>query len=190
MKDKITLVYENGEYTVSINDKLISINKHMDNAIERFTQVITDNEIIKATPWEDMMKDLEGIKGSRLEINSEYQTLTFENMKYFYRTGKVFNMKNGQMQQLLGGYHLFSFVVRMVEGGYIKDYLEILDFCKEVLEYKVTYRTSETSITVASPAFNYGSAEYNFVSGKINKGATIEKASFNTYKEYVLNTLG
>ncbi|CUP85007.1 hypothetical protein [Clostridium baratii] len=189
MGNKVTLIYENGEYSVSINDKLISVNKHMENAIERFTQVISDNEIIQGTSWETMMKELENIKDSRLVIDREYKTLTFENLKYFYSTGKVFNMESGKMQALIGGYHLFSFIVKMVEGGYINNYLDVLDFCKEILEQKVPYRTSETSLIVSDPGFNYGSAEYNFVSGKINKGATIEKASFDTFKEYVLNSI-
>ena len=45
-------------------------------------------------------------------------------MKYFYSTDKVFNMHKGAMKQLLGGYNLFSFVVKMVDAGYIKNYLE------------------------------------------------------------------
>ena len=103
MGNKVTLIYENGEYSVSINDKLISVNKHMENAVERFTQVISDNEIIQGTSWETMMKELENIKDSRLVIDREYKTLTFENLKYFYSTGKVFNMENGKMQALIGG---------------------------------------------------------------------------------------
>ncbi|MGL4570603.1 MAG: hypothetical protein ACRCVJ_06035 [Clostridium sp.] len=189
MSNKVTLTYENGEYTVSINDKLISVNKHMENAVERFTQVISDNAIIQGTSFESMLKDLESISDERLVIDREYKTLTFENLKFFYSTGKVFNMENGKMQALIGGYNLFFFIVNMVKSGYIENYLEVLDFCREVLEEKVPYRTSETSLIIADPGFNYGSAEYNFVSGKINKGATIEKASFNTFREYVLNTI-
>lgn len=189
MSDKVTLVYENGEYTVSINDKIVNVNKYMDNAIESFTQVITDNAVVKGIAWDNILKDLEDVKDNKLEINNDYNTLTFGAIKYFYRTDKVFDTRNGEMYQLLGGYHLFSFIVKMTCAGFIKNYEEVLDFLKEVLERKVVYRTSETSIIVTSPAFNYGSAEYNFISGKINRGATIEKMSFDLYKKYVLNTI-
>ncbi|WP_024613826.1 hypothetical protein [Clostridium sp. Ade.TY] len=189
MDNKISLVYENGQYTLYIDEKVISVNKYIDNAIDNFTQTINNNAILKSIPWETIEKDLEGIKDDRLEINKEFKTLTFEDMKYFYSTDKVFNMHKGAMKQLVGGYNLFSFVVKMVDAGYIKNYLEILNFCEEVLSYKVTYRTTESSISVLSPAFNYGSAEYNFVSGKVNKGATIENMTFNEYKKYVIDKI-
>lgn len=189
MDNKISLVYENGQYTLYIDEKVISVNKYMDNAIDNFTQTINNNAILKSIPWETIEKDLENIKDDRLEINKEYKTLTFGDMKYFYSTDKVFNMHGGNMQQLLGGYNLFSFVVKLVVAGYIKDYLDVLSFCEEVLSHKVTYRTAESSISVLSPSFNYGSAEYNFVSGKVNKGATIGTMTFDEYKAYVLNTI-
>lgn len=33
MENKISLVYENGEFTVYINDEVVTVNKYMDNAI-------------------------------------------------------------------------------------------------------------------------------------------------------------
>jgi len=32
MENKISLVYENGEFTVYINDEVVTVNKYMDNA--------------------------------------------------------------------------------------------------------------------------------------------------------------
>lgn len=189
MENKISLVYENGEFTVYMNDQVITVNKYMDNAIEKFTQTVNNNAMPKSIQWENIEKDLDGINLPDLEINNQFKTLTYKDMKYFYSTDKIFNMHGGRMQQLLGGYQLFSFIVKMIAEKHLEDYLDVLEFCEEILRCKVTYRTPGNNFIVGSPAFNYGSAAYDFASGKINKGASIEKMSFDDFKKYIFDII-
>ncbi|WP_300348935.1 hypothetical protein [Clostridium sp.] len=189
MDNKISLVFENGEYTVYMNDKVVTVNKYMDNAIEKFTQTVNNNSIPKSIEWDFIEKDLKGLNLKELEVNSEFKTLTYKDMKYFYSTDKVFNMHGGKMQQLLGGYQLFSFIVKMIDEKHLENYLDVLNFCEEVLKCKVTYRTPGSNFVVGSPAFNYGSASYDFATKKINKGASIESMSFEDFKKYVLEII-
>ncbi|MBI5992115.1 hypothetical protein [Clostridium perfringens] len=189
MENKISLVYENGEFTVYINDEVVTVNKYMDNAIEKFTQTVPNNATPKSIKWESIEEDLKGIDLKDLEINSEFKTLTYKDMKYFYSTDKIFNMHGGRMQQLLGGYQLFSFIVKMISEKHLEDYLEVLNFCEDILRCKVTYRTPGSNFIVGSPAFNYGSASYDFATGKVNKGASIEKMSFEDFKKYIFDII-
>ncbi|HAT4352904.1 hypothetical protein LI034_06555 [Clostridium perfringens] len=189
MENKISLVYENGEFTVYINDEVVTVNKYMDNAIEKFTQTVHNNATPKSIKWESIEEDLKGIDLKDLEINSEFKTLTYKDMKYFYSTDKIFNMHGGRMQQLLGGYQLFSFIVKMISEKHLEDYLEVLNFCEDILRCKVTYRTPGSNFIVGSPAFNYGSASYDFATGKVNKGALIEKMSFEDFKKYIFDII-
>ncbi|NGT68063.1 hypothetical protein G6Z16_14455 [Clostridium perfringens] len=189
MENKISLVYENGEFTVYINDEVVTVNKYMDNAIEKFTQTVHNNATPKSIKWESIEEDLKGIDLKDLEINSEFKTLTYKDMKYFYSTDKIFNMHGGRMQQLLGGYQLFSFIVKMISEKHLEDYLEVLNFCEDILRCKVTYRTPGSNFIVGSPAFNYGSASYDFATGKVNKGASIEKMSFEDFKKYIFDII-
>lgn len=98
-------------------------------------------------------------------------------------------MNSNGMTELIGGIGLFHLVADMVSRGKVSNPNDILDFCKAVLESKTSYGVSEDGILVASPAFNYGSVEYNFETGKIHKGTSIEKADFREYKNYVLGIL-
>ena len=96
-------------------------------------------------------------------------------------------MANGQMVPLLvGGVNLLYFILTMVIEGKINDSDCFVEFCKVVLEKRGTYRTSKSAITVLSGAFNYGSAEYNFSNGKINKGTSVDVGTFEDFKAYVL----
>lgn len=189
MENKISLVYENGEFTVYINDQVVTVNKYMDNAIENFTQTVHNNATPKSIEWGNIEEDLKEIDLKDLEINSEFKTLTYKDMKYFYNTDKIFNMHGGRMQQLLGGYQLFSFIVKMIAEKHLEDYLEVLNFCEDILRCKVTYRTPGSNFIVGSPAFNYGSASYDFATGKVNKGASIEKMSFEDFKKYIFDII-
>ena len=57
---------------------------------------------------------------------------------------------------------------------------------KDFMEFS---NCNELSLLVLSASFNYGSAEYNFQTGKINKGASIEDFTFDEFKNYVLQTI-
>lgn len=189
MSNKVVLLYENGQYSISINDTVINTYDDIEESFEKFKMVIKNNSVAKTTTWESIEEGLKGVTDSRLEVNNEYKTISFESMRYFYNTGKVFYIKNGEMIELIRGYNLFYFTLTMVLEEKVQSCEDILDFCKEVLESKITYGVNDTSILVSSAAFNYGYAEYNFSSGKINKGASIEKSSFDEFKGYVLSII-
>ncbi|WP_061313444.1 hypothetical protein [Clostridium botulinum] len=189
MSNKVTLIYKDGKFSVCINEKLINEDKDLEKSLDRFKQVIRDNVVAKSTTWENIVESIKDIKNNELEINNEYKTLTFGFLKYFYNTGKIFYTKDNKMTQLMGGCELFNFVVQISVNGEIDNYEDFLEFCKEILENKSTYRVSESSLFVSNAGFNYGSAEYNFSSKKINKGASIDKCTFDEFKSYVLDII-
>ncbi|GAA0769327.1 hypothetical protein GCM10008908_10800 [Clostridium subterminale] len=189
MESKVALLYENGEYSICINETVINTYDNIEDSFEKFKMVVKNNSVAKATSWDSIEENLMEVKDERLEINSEYKTIAFESMRYFYNTGKIFYIKNGEMVELIRGYNLFYFTLTMVLEGKVQGCEDILEFCKEVLDNKITYGITDTSILVSSAAFNYGYTEYNFTSGKINKGASIEKCSFDEFKAYVLGII-
>ena len=189
MSNKVSLVYENGEYSVCINENVVSIDKDLDKSLTRFKQVIKDNGSIHRRSWNSIENSVKEFKIDGLEINSQFETLAFHNMKYFYNTDKIFYVGNGTMTPLIGGYDLFAFVLTQIKEGYLDNCEGLLELCKDLIELKITYRTDESSIAVSSPRFNYGSAEYNFSSKKISKGASSEIGTFDDYKKYVLDIL-
>lgn len=192
MGSKIALIYENEEFVITVNETVVDTEKDMEMAIESFKQVIknnSDKNIIQAKTWEEVLALLEDIKDERLVINHEYQNVAFDTMRFFYNTGKLFYMNAEGMTELIGGIGLFHLVAAMVSRGKAEKVNDILDFCKAVLECKVPYGISEEGILVASPAFSYGSAEYNFETGKMHKGTSLEKVSFKEYTNYVLGVI-
>lgn len=76
MENKISLVYENGEFTVYINDEVVTVNKYMDNAIEKFTQTVHNNATPESIKWESIEEDLKGIDLKDLELHTELQEVT------------------------------------------------------------------------------------------------------------------
>lgn len=189
MNNKVTLTFENGEFSVSINGNLIDKNKDLNESFEKFKQVLRDNVAIQANSWDSIEEKVARFNNEKVEINKEHKNLAFGSMKYFYSTDKVFYINNGTMTPLLGGYSLFDFILALISDNLIDNYEDLLEFCKIILENKITYRTSEASIAVSSPRFNYGSAEYNFTSKKISKGASIINGTFDDFKSYVFDIL-
>lgn len=192
MSSKIALIYENESFVISVNETVVDTEKDMDTAIESFKQVIKNNSEknnVQAKSWEEILEIMKGINDYRLVINSEYKNIAFDTMRFFYNTGKLFYMNSNGMTELIGGIGLFHLVADMVSRGKVSNSNDILEFCKDVLDCKTAYGVSEEGILVASPAFSYGSAEYNFETGKIHKGTSIEKGDFSEYKKYVLSIL-
>lgn len=189
MSNKVALVFENGVYSISVNDEVVNNEKNLDSAFAKFKEAMKDNLIVHTNSWESIEASAVSFDDDRVEINAEHKTVTFGKMKYFYNTNKLFYMTDGKMIPLLGGYHLFNFILTVVKAGQCDDYESILKFCKDIIECKATYRTNEEVFTVGCAAFNYGAAEYNFSSGKIHKGASITKGSFDEFKGYVLAIL-
>ena len=189
MNNKVTLTFDNGEFSVYINENLIDKNRDLDESVEKFKQVIRDNVAIKTNSWESIEEKVKRFRNEEIEINTEHKNLNFRLMKYFYSTDKIFYMKNGTITPLLGGYSLFDFILALISDNLIDNYEDLLEICKVVLENKIMYRTTETSIAVLSPKFNYGSAEYNFTSKNISKGASIINGTFDEFKAYVFDII-
>ncbi|MCF0148974.1 MAG: hypothetical protein HUJ77_11330 [Clostridium sp.] len=189
MNSKVELVFENNEYVVKVNNSIINKGNDLEKAYEQFKSVISNNKSAEAKAWDDIVEKFHGLDNKNLEINNEYRTMTYGNMKYFYNMGKVFYMVSGKMVPLIGGYSLFKFTLNEVSNGDLEKANEFIEFCKELMLKDVNYRVTDSSIIVSSASFNYGSAEYNFLSGKINKGASIAQGSFEDFKIYVLDIL-
>lgn len=189
MNSKVELIFENNEYRVEVNGSLVNKDKDLEKAFEQFKSVISNNKSAEAKAWDDIVEKFENLNNKELEINNEYRTMSYGNMKYFYNMGKVFYMGNGQMIPLIGGYGLFKFALNVVSNGELDKVNDFVEFCKEVMLCNVNYRVTDSSIIVSSASFNYGSCEYNFNSNKINKGASISNGSFEEFKTYVLNII-
>ncbi|MGL4772313.1 MAG: hypothetical protein ACRC2K_02000 [Clostridium sp.] len=185
MDNKIILIYDNGEYKVCINGTEIVSDKNADVAFEKFKTAIKDNTAIHDNNWDGIARNLRSIELDGVEINDEHQTAGVGSLKYFYKTNKIFYIKDGKMVQLTGGQYLLPNVLKMVKAGEINDIEEFAEFLKDIIEAKATYRVNDGGIVVGSAAFNYGSAEYTFSNGRINKGASVEKGSFDVFKAYV-----
>ena len=189
MNSKIELIFENDEYSVVVNGSVVNKDKDLDNAFDKFKSVIINNKTSEARAWNDIVEKFTNLNNKDLQINTEYKTMEYGNMKYFYNMGRVFFMANGQMVPLIGGYSLFKFTLTTVCKGNVEKANEFIEFCKEVTLSDVNYRVTDSSIIVSNASFNYGSAEYNFISGKINKGASIIEGSFTEFRDYVLNII-
>ena len=189
MNSKVELTYENNEYIVKVNGSIVNNGTDLEKAYEQFKSIINNNKTAEARAWDDIVDKFKDLNNEDLEINNNYRTMTYGNMKYFYNMGKVFYMANGQMVPLIGGYSLFKFTLEEVCNGDLNKANEFIEFCKDVMLLDINYRVTDSSIIVSSASFNYGSAEYNFSSGKINKGASISKGSFEEFKTYVLNII-
>ncbi|MBU5227629.1 hypothetical protein KQI36_13405 [Clostridium senegalense] len=189
MEKKISLVYENGEYTILVNGTIVNKEKDFEKSVDKFNKVINDNKSLNTRSWESILDGLKDLYDEKVEINNEYKALSFESMKYFYNTGKAFYMRNGQMTELSGSYNLFYYSLKMILKGKVKSCEELLEFLTKVLENKAVYTINDTKVRVSSPKFNYGFAEYDYVNDKIDKGTSVESGNFEKFKEYVLERL-
>lgn len=190
MNNKVALIYQNGEYNVTLNDSVIGTDKDFDNAVYQFKQTIANTSATAETKsWEVIKERVLAYENTGVEINNDYKTITFGAMKYFYTSGKVFYIANGQMIALKGGFDFFHFILTVVAKGNADASASFIELCKQVVESNASYRITDSSISVFSPSFNYGSAEYNFNNQKINKGASVVEGTFEEFKDYILGLL-
>lgn len=185
MGNKITLTYENSEFKIAINEKVIYTNKDMESALIKFNSEVKNNAIEQNVSWEHIENNIKKYKINDLDINSQFKTITLGKMKYFYNTDKVFYLDNGTMISLGGGYSLFDFVLNKISSDELKDEVDFLELCKISMLNKAVFKAVEDSIMIASPKFSYGSVDYNFLTKKINKGTSSENGSFKEFKLYV-----
>ena len=189
MAIKITLTYENGEFIVSLNENIIYTDKEMEGAMLKFNSVVKNNAIQQNDSWQAIEKSVKNFDMSDIELNSQFKTVSYGKMKYFYNTDKVFYIDEGSMISLGGGFALFRFIIGKIKDGELKSEESFLELCKVSMINKGIFSTNEDKVMIASPKFNYGSVEYNFATKKINKGTSNEKGSFEEFKDYVLSII-
>lgn len=189
MGNKVVLMYENNLFKIYVNDKVVAAGTNMEAIVGKFKQIFKDNTpAVNNVSWEEIFERASRFKNNEIEINNDYRTLSYKNMKYFYASNKVFYVNNGTMTPLLGAYELFDFVMGLVQNNYI-EYEKILSFCKKMMENEIIYRVFDSNIVVSSPGFNYGFIEYNFATNKISKGTAITQGTFEDFVSYVEENL-
>lgn len=185
MGNKVVLMYENNLFKVYINDKVVAAGTNMEAIVGKFKQIFKDNTPASNTvSWESILERARRFNHSEIEINNDYRTISYKNMKYFYASNKMFYVSNGTMTPLLGAYELFDFIMELMENDF-KEYEKILKFCKNMMENEIIYRIFDSNIVVSSPGFNYGFIEYNFATNKISKGTAIIQGTFDDFVSYV-----
>ncbi|MGL5149488.1 MAG: hypothetical protein ACRC7N_02805 [Clostridium sp.] len=187
MSNKIIMLYDNSEYKVLINGEEKINSNDCELAFNKFKELIKENQVFDE--WNVLVREIEDLNNDSVNIDKEHQSIEFNKLKYFYKTNKVFYSCDGQMIQFTGGKYLIPCILRMVSNNEIKDLNEFIEFLKFIIEAKASYRVTEGSIIISSASFNYGSAEFTFANGRINKGASIKSGDFKEFKEYVNSIL-
>lgn len=185
MDNKIALVYSNGEYTVNINGTLMHKGNDAEEMFEKFQNVIKNNSIRETTSWEYIKDRINELNLREVKINEDYKTIEFQSIKYFHNINKLYNIAGDSMVELAGAYNLLYFILEMNKAGYLRDSQDLVDICMVAMDNKANYRYYDTNFIITSAMFNYGVAEYNFATGKIHKGVSIEKGTFEEFKKYV-----
>lgn len=185
MDNKIALVYSNGEYTVNINGTLMHKGNDAEEMFEKFQNVIKNNSIRETTSWEYIKDRINELNLREVKINEDYKTIEFQSIKYFHNINKLYNIAGDSMVELAGAYSLLYFILEMNKAGYLRDSQDLVDICMVAMDNKANYRYYDTNFIITSAMFNYGVAEYNFATGKIHKGVSIEKSTFEEFKKYV-----
>ena len=185
MDNKIALVYSNGEYTVNINGTLMHKGNDAEEMFEKFQNVIKNNSIRETTSWEYIKDRINELNLREVKINEDYKTIEFQSIKYFHNINKLYNIAGDSMVELAGAYNLLYFILEMNKAGYLRDSQDLVDICMVAMDNKANYRYYDTNFIITSAMFNYGVAEYNFATGKIHKGVSIEKSTVEEFKKYV-----
>ena len=185
MDNKIALVYSNGEYTVNINGTLMHKGNDAEEMFEKFQNVIKNNSIRETTSWEYIKDRINELNLREAKINEDYKTIEFQSIKYFHNINKLYNIAGDSMVELAGAYNLLYFILEMNKAGYLRDSQDLVDICMVAMDNKANYRYYDTNFIITSAMFNFGVAEYNFATGKIHRGVSIEKGTFEEFKKYV-----
>lgn len=189
MIQKITLTYENGEYTIGLENAVLAVEQDEDKAIEAFRNAVKNNTGVKVLSFTEMMERIKSLGYDKVTINDTYQTMQLDDMKYFYHTGKVFYTGEGKMVLLAGGFDFFYQVVLLAAKGQIASGNDIVSLCAQIVEHYGTYSLTDDGLSVSSAVFSYGNVGFNFTNSKLNKGTSSEKADFEAFKTLVVNAL-
>ena len=101
MGNKITLTYENGEFNVAINESIVYIDKDMENSLLKFNSVVKNNAIKQSNPWDSIENEINKYNIEGIELNTQFKTINFGKMKYFYNTDKVFYIENNSDKNII-----------------------------------------------------------------------------------------
>lgn len=189
MSNKVTITYENNEYTVRLGETILSQEKDETRAIEAFKNAVKNNTVVKHLSFGEMVEKVKSLKLDDVVINEAYQSMQCGDMKYFYHTGNAFYTGEGKMVLLLGGFEYFYEILRLVADQVVSSTDELARLCATVIEKNATYSLTEDGMSIASAVFSYGNVGFNFTNSKMNKGTSSEKASFEVFKDFVLETL-
>lgn len=189
MNNKIALIYENKTFKLEATGEMIKEFKKFEEAVKAYEEKIKEIDNSEVGKWMNLLNEVNRFEDDGLEVNNQFKSMEFNGLKYFLKTDKVFYMYNGEMIPLLGGFNFFKSTLSLLKDGKIGELENFILFLKEVIINKINYRLNEISLLVLSASFNYGSAEYNFQTGKLNKGASIEDFTFEEFKSYVLQTI-
>lgn len=180
---KILLAYEDGEFNIKVNDTIIKKETDLEAAVEVFKQTVKNNGVKQGVTWHSVVESLKEIE--QVKINHDYKTVTFGSLRYFYNTGQVFYICEGQMKTLVGGFDVFKHMVEIISKG--QDEKSLVELCIYVSERHATFSLGEQTLYIAYGAFSYGSVGYDFRAQKMDKGTSSEKTTFESFKEYVLS---
>ena len=189
MSNTVALVFENNEYVIKLNEAILNKEQDMERAFEIFKQEIKNNSALHTQSWNHIVDKVKSLEVGQVDVNDEYKTMSLGNMKYFNHTGKVFYMGKGKMTQLIGGFDFFYAVLQMIHEKQLEESETLVSLCSEVIEKDANYSLSEDGLSVTSAAFSYGTVGYNFANGKMNKGTSSEKCSFDAFVSFVLKTI-
>ena len=71
MDNKIALVYDNNEYTITVNGKILETVKNAEDAFAKYQQIIRNNNMGSATAWEYVVNSINEFKIISIEVNNE-----------------------------------------------------------------------------------------------------------------------
>ena len=143
MGNKITLTYENGEFNVALNENVVYTDKEMEGALLKFNAVVKNNAIEQSNSWCDIEDSIKAFNISNIEVNSQFKTISYGKMKYFYNTDKVFYIENSSMISLGGGSSLFNFVIDKINSGELENEESFLELCKIAMVNKGIFSAHE-----------------------------------------------
>lgn len=188
MKRKISLVYEENKYSVYVNDTVIETNDNREEIFNTFNQAVKNNsgnDSVQKIGWEELVEEIKSINDIGIDIDQTYKTISFENIKYFEVSGKVFNMSQYGIVEIAGGIDFFINTINLVKNGKIENIGEFISLFRAMTEEKINYKLADERLFITSPGFPYGSIEYSFDTLKGNTGTAIQKMSFDEFSNYV-----
>lgn len=189
MDKNIAIVFDGKIYKVCVNDEVVATEEKMAEAYKLFEKTVNNNIQAADTSWDYIKDAIEALNPEGVTVYEVYQAIEYKDVKYFHQTGKLYYTGSGEMLPLVGGPRLLQFIVSVVAKKQLEASDDLVELCVQATKIGVNYRVKESSFTLASPIFNYGSISYNFQTKEMHKGTAIENITFEDFKSYVLGTI-